>query len=189
MVSHQDLRFQRPACYCCTTAQLLRKAVKVAWPDCPRAIEPRFIGVALFRWDQRRKWRGAESPDHFVGCTGMKSARVDIFCIHRRKCHLAGAFAPSTRMVWRDLRMGSGGDVAMVGYWTPWMTSWLLVERVRAREPATGAATVWAYLQDRCLCCSAKPTCCAWGMVGSPGVAPGPSRLRVECTVCQYSEP
>jgi hypothetical protein len=34
--SHQDLRFQRPSCYCCTTGQMLRMAVKVAWPDYPK---------------------------------------------------------------------------------------------------------------------------------------------------------
>jgi hypothetical protein len=31
--SHQDLRFQRPPCYCCTTGQ------KLAWPDYPKAID------------------------------------------------------------------------------------------------------------------------------------------------------
>ena len=92
--SHQDLRFQRPSCYCCTTGQMLRMAAKVAWPDYPRAIGPRFIGDESFRWYQRRTWRGAESPDHFLGCIGIKSARVGIFCIHRRKCHRADAFAP-----------------------------------------------------------------------------------------------
>jgi hypothetical protein len=78
---------------CCTTGQMLRLAAKVAWPDCPKAIEPRFIGAKLFRWYQRRTWRGAESPDHFLSCIGTKSTRVGVFCIHRRKCHLAGAFA------------------------------------------------------------------------------------------------
>jgi hypothetical protein len=93
--SHQDLRFQRPSCYCCTTGQMLRMAAKVAWPDYPKAIEPRFIGDELFRWDRLRTWRGAESPNHFLGCIGIESARVGIFCIHRRKCHLADAVAPT----------------------------------------------------------------------------------------------
>ena len=92
--SHQDLRFQRPSCYCCTTGQMLRMAAKVAWPDHPKAIGPRFIGDDLLRWYQRRTWRGPESPDHFLGCIGIKSARVGVFCIHRRKCHRADAFAP-----------------------------------------------------------------------------------------------
>ena len=120
--SHQDLRFQRPSCYCCTTGR------KVAWPDYPKAIGPRFMGDDLFRWNQLRIWRGAESPDHFLGCIGIKSARVGVFCIHRRKCHLADAFAPSSWMVWQDLRM-KREDAAMGWYWTPWMTSWLWVER------------------------------------------------------------
>ena len=97
-------------------------------PTPPKAIEPRFIGVASSRWYQRWTWRGTESPDHFLGCIGMKSTRVGVFCIHRRKCHLAGAFAPSSWMVWQDLRM-KREDAAMGGYWTPWMTSWLWVER------------------------------------------------------------
>jgi len=71
---------------------MLRRAAKVAWPDHPKAIGPRFIGDDLFRWYQRRTWRGTESPDHFLGCIGIKSARVGVFCIHRRKCHLAGVF-------------------------------------------------------------------------------------------------
>ena len=93
--SHQDLRFQRPLCYCCTTGQMPRMAAKVAWTDYPKAIGPRFIGDESFRWYQRRTWRGAESPDHFLICIGIKSAREGIFCIHRRKCHLADAFAPT----------------------------------------------------------------------------------------------
>ena len=107
-------------------------AGKVAWPDYPRAIGPRFIGDELFRWYQRRRWRGAESPDHFLGCIGIKSPRVGVFCIHRRKCHLAGAFAPSSWMVWQDLRM-KREDAAIGWYWTPWMTSWLWLKGVRAR--------------------------------------------------------
>ena len=126
--SHQDLRIQSPSCYCCTTGQMLRMAAKVAWPDHPKAIEPRFIGDELFRWHQPRAWRGTESPDHFLGCIGIKSARVGISCIHRRKCHLAGAYAPSSWMVWQDLRM-KREDAAMGWYWAPWMTSWLWVER------------------------------------------------------------
>ena len=103
---------------------------KVAWPDHPKAIEPRFIGVALSRCYQHRRWRGTESRDHFLGRIGMKSTRVGVFCIHRRKCHLAGAFAPSSWMVWQDLRM-KREDAAMGWYWTPWITSWLLVETIR----------------------------------------------------------
>ena len=120
--SHQDLRFQRSSCYCCTTGQMLRMAAKVAWPDYPKAIGPRFIGDNLLRWYQRRTWRSAESPNHFLGCIGIKSARVGVFCIHRHKCHLAGAFAPSSWMVWQDLRM-KREDAAIGWYWTPWMTS------------------------------------------------------------------
>ena len=120
---------------CCTTGQMLRMAAKVAWPDYPKAIGPRFIGDELFRWHQRWKWRGAESPDHFLGCIGMKSTRVGVFCIHRRKCHLAGAFAPSSWMVWQGLRM-KREDAAIGWYWTPWITSWLWVE---------GGAGPWRY--------------------------------------------
>ncbi len=76
----------------CCAWQVLHTAVKVAWPDHPKAIGPRFIGDELFRWHQRQKGRGAESPDHFLGCIGIKSARVVVFYIHRRKCHLAAYF-------------------------------------------------------------------------------------------------
>ena len=115
--SHQDLRFQRPSCYCCTTGQMLRMAAKVAWPDSPKAIEPRFIGDDLLRWYQRRTWRGTESPDHFLGCIGIKSARVGVFCIHRRKCHRAGAITPNSWMVWQDLRIFSGKTPLLLGTW------------------------------------------------------------------------
>jgi hypothetical protein len=66
----------------------------VAWPDYPKTIEPRFMALLLFRWNQPWLWQGAESPDHFLGCIGIKSARLSVFCIHRRKCHLADAFEP-----------------------------------------------------------------------------------------------
>jgi hypothetical protein len=108
--SHQDLRFQRPSCYSCTTGQ------KLAWPDYPKAIGPRFIGVALSRWNQLQRWRGSESPDRFLGCIGIKSARVGIFCIHRRKCHLAGAFAPSPG--WSGRVFGLNGKTPLgLGTW------------------------------------------------------------------------
>jgi hypothetical protein len=109
---------------------MLHMAAKVAWPDYPEAIGPRFMGDELFRCYQPRRWRGTESPDHFLGCIGIKSARVGVFYIHRRKCHLAGAFAPSSWMVWQDLRM-KREDAAIDWYWTPWITSWLLVETIR----------------------------------------------------------
>ena len=73
--SHQDLRIQSPSCYCCTTGQMLRMAAKVAWPDYPKAIGPRFMALLLFRWNQRWSWQGTESPGHFLGCIGIKSAR------------------------------------------------------------------------------------------------------------------
>ena len=108
--SHQDLRIQSPSCYCCTTGQ------KVAWPDYPRAIGPRFIGDALSRWSQLRIWRGAESPDRLLGCIGIKSARLSVFCIHRRKCHLAGAFAPSPG--WSGRVFGLSGKTPLsIGTW------------------------------------------------------------------------
>jgi hypothetical protein len=178
--SHQDLRFQGPSCYCCTTGQILRMAAKVAWPDYPKAIGPRFIGDDLLRWYQRRTWRGTESPDHFLGCIGIKSARVGVFCIHRRKCHLAGAFAPSSWMVWQDLRM-KREDAAMGWYWAPWMTSWLLVETIRLPVlPRSGPVYKTGASAARP---SRKSAAHGSKKVGSPGFAPGPRRLRVGCTV------
>lgn len=98
-----------------------------------------------------RKRRGTESPDRFLGCIGIKSARGSIFCIHRRKCHLPGAFAPSPG--WSGRVFGLSGKTPLrLGTWLHGLASLVWVKI----NPATGAAPVWACLQDRCLCCSAK---------------------------------
>lgn len=111
----------------------LRSTVKVAWPDDPKAIGPRLRGDALSRWNQLRTWRGAESPDQFLGCIGTKSSRGGVFGRHRRQCHLSPRVRADSWMVWQDLRM-KREDAAIGWYWTPWMTSWLWVENLQRWE-------------------------------------------------------
>jgi hypothetical protein len=54
---------------------------------------------------------GAESPDRFLGCIGIKSALGSMVCIHRRKCHLADAVAPSPG--WSGRAFGLSGKTPL----------------------------------------------------------------------------
>jgi hypothetical protein len=99
---------------------------KLAWPDCPKAIGPRFIAIARIRDEIRlEKSRGTESPLHFPPALESDGWR-DVICIHRRdKCHALARRGCVRPLAW-SCRVSGGlerRDATRLGTWLDVVTS------------------------------------------------------------------
>jgi hypothetical protein len=112
--SHQDLRFQRPSCYCCTTGQKIGVA---RLPEGNRATI--YCHTRIGMWSGWKNHRALRLQ--FIFSPASRSdVRLDEVCIHRLiKCHALARRLSCQAPGWscrtsRDLKRG---DNALVGTW------------------------------------------------------------------------